>query len=412
MYSPLSDIDQNATLTLAELSQAKASTLVVSIVYLSLLMVIGLVGNIFVLIIFYFRFSASTHRCFILTLAFYDLFACAVGAPFTIAESFFAFTYYDQVSCKILRFVLYYTCIASSTTLTLIAVERCRKICTPLQTQFTVPMAKKALFVVAGVISTLSATPALVIYGNATVPTGYRNLTGTKCFIKDSFSNTTWPIGFNVYLLCLAFLCTAVMSVCYFRIARTVSKMGKANIAKRMKTMEKSNGMQEDSSFVNDDMSNDELDSESASSKTACRNSRLCDSSPLPKTSSSKSLRSLTNGSKGSGVKVRVKSVWANKVFRRLSSQSGKKTLRVTKMLIFVTVAFVLSYLPHLTLMIWSILTSDEGSLPADNVYQFMFYSFLVNNLLNPFIYAAMDLKFRKELKKLLTCRMTMQKNK
>ena len=412
MYSPLSDIDQNASWTLTELSLAKASTLAVSIVYLCILLVVGLVGNIFVLIIFYFRFSNSTHRCFILTLAFYDLFACSVGAPFTIVEPFFAFTYYDEVSCKIFRFVLYYTCIASSTTLTLIAVERCRKICTPLNTQFTVPMAKKAIILLGGIFSSLSAAPALIIYGNATIPTGYRNITGTKCFIKDEFVSTDWPIGFNVYLLFLAFLYTFIMSVCYFRIAQTVSQMGQVNIAKRMKTMDKANvDMQESSSVFNDDLaSNDELDSDIVSVKSNSRISRS-DLTPLPKVNSSKSLHSLTSNSKGQRSKLRGKSShWANKVLRRLSSESGKKTLRVTKMFIFVTVAFVVSYLPHLSLMIWSLMTSELDNLPTDNVYQFMFYSFLVNNLLNPFIYAAMDLKFRNELKKLLKCRMQMKR--
>lgn len=404
MYSPLSNIDQNVTLTLSDLSLMKASTLTVSIVYLSILMIVGLVGNIFVLIIFYNRFSSTTHRCFILTLAFYDFFACAVGTPFTIAESFLAFNYYDEVSCKILRFVLYYTCIASSLTLTLIAIERSRKICTPLKPQFTVSTAKRALFVVAVVISSLSASPALVIYGNATIRTGYKNVTGTKCFIKDEFAESEWPIGFNLYLLFLAFLCTAIMSVCYIKIAKTVSKMGKVNISKRMKSSssEKSN-----ENSYGDELSKDELDSEMASDKSVGNNSCISRSESMPKPSSTKSLQSLNSDTKGSRMKLRDRSSkWANKVLKRLTSPNGQKTLRVTKMLTIVTVAFVLSYLPHLTLMIWSLLTSDEDDLPTDNIYQFTFYSFLVNNLVNPFIYAAMDLKFRRELKRILRCKM------
>ncbi|XP_052286484.1 thyrotropin-releasing hormone receptor-like [Dreissena polymorpha] len=101
-------------------------------------------------------------------------------------------------------------------------------------------------------------------------------------------------------------------------------------------------------------------------------------------------------------------SKWASKVMKHLSSSksSGRQTLRITKMLTFVTIAFVISYLPHLTLMLWSMFVSkeDEDTLPKDNLYQIVFYSFLLNNLVNPFIYATMDEKFKTELKKILKC--------
>ncbi|WAR13360.1 OPSD1-like protein [Mya arenaria] len=279
MYSPLSHVDGARNWTTGDLSLEKASTLVGSMVYLCILMVVGMVGNIFVLLIFYFRFSPSTHRCFIITLAIYDFFACAVGAPWAIAESFFAFNYHDVATCKIFRFILYYTCIASSLTLVLIAIERSRKICTPLKSQFSIPMAKKAIYVVVLVISTISASPALVLYGNKTIPTGYKNVTGTKCFVTDHFSETFWPKVFNIYLLALAFLSTAIMAICYIRIARAVSRMGMDKIAKRMKASEKSNAKSVDSvarseDDVNDSDSTYQQDVNSSSTEQSHRMSR------------------------------------------------------------------------------------------------------------------------------------------
>ncbi|XP_052818677.1 octopressin receptor-like [Mya arenaria] len=405
MYSPLSHVDEARNWTEADLSLEKASTLVGSIVYLCILMVVGVVGNIFVLLIFYFRFNPSTHRCFIITLAIYDFFACAVGAPWAIAESFFAFNYHDVATCKIFRFILYYTCVASSLTLVLIAIERSRKICTPLESQFSIPMAKKAIYVVVLVISTISASPALVLYGNKTIPTGYKNVTGTKCFVTDYFSETFWPKAFNIYLLALAFLSTAIMAVCYIRIARTVSRMGTDSIAKRMRASEKCNVKSEDSvpqseDDVNDSDSTYQQDVNSLSKERNHRMSR----GQVSVTS-----RDSVKVARGTGIRNNLRdrsSKWASKLFRRLSSKSGRKTLRVTKMLTFVTVAFVVSYLPHLSLQLWSMFTSKEreNTLPTDNFYQVLFFSFLINNLVNPFIYAAMDLKFKNELKKLLTC--------
>ncbi|WAR13358.1 OPSD1-like protein [Mya arenaria] len=408
MYSPLSHVDEARNWTEADLSLEKASTLVGSIVYLCILMVVGVVGNIFVLHIFYFKFSPSTHRCFIITLAIYDFFACAVGAPWAIAESFFAFNYHDVATCKIFRFILYYTCIASSLTLVLIAIERSRKICTPLKSQFSVLMAKRAICVVVLVISTISASPALVLYGNKTIPTGYKNVTGTKCFVTDHFSETYWPKVFNIYLLALAFLSTAIMAICYIRIARAVSRMGMDKIAKRMKASEKSNAKSVNSVARSEDDLNDsdstyQQDVNFSSTEQNHQTSR----GEVSVTSRDNVKVSISASATPKRSKLRDRSSkWAGKVLRRLSSKSGQKTLRVTKMLTFVTVAFVVSYLPHLGLQLWSMFTSKEreNTLPTDNFYQVLFYSFLINNLVNPFIYAAMDLKFKNELKKILAC--------
>lgn len=396
MYSQLSEIDENKTWTLDELSKIKAAHLVPAVLYLCLLMVVGILGNACVLIIFYFRFSASTHRTFILVLAFYDFMACTLGAPWTIVESFFAYNYTDAVSCKIFRFILYYTCIASSLTLVLIAFERHRKICTPLKTQFTVPMAKRALFVVTIVISSLSACPAFVFYGNATVYTGVNGYTGTRCFITDYYEHDApgWPMAFNVYLLVLAFVSTLCMTVCYVMIARQVSKMGKANVSKRVKAAA--------------EKSNVDMSCEEESEYTEVNAKDLLSDIP-----SNASKRTSTDLSKSLN-KVKPRTTFkdrtaklASKVMRKISSSSGKKTLRITKMLTLVTIAFVISYLPHLSLMIWSMVISREEkyTLPTDNAYKFLFYSFFINNLVNPFIYAAMDLKFRRELKNLIRCK-------
>ncbi|XP_053402237.1 growth hormone secretagogue receptor type 1-like [Mercenaria mercenaria] len=398
MYSPLVDIDGNQTWTLDELSKIKAADLVPAIAYLCFLMIIGVIGNACVLVIFYFRFSESTHRTFILVLAFYDFFACVVGAPWAVAESFFAYSYMDEISCKIFRFILYYTCIASSLTLVLIAFERYRKICTPLKKQFTVPMAKRALFIVTIVISSLSASPAFVFYGNASKDTGVEGITGTRCFITDFYEHEVpgWPMAFNVYLLILAFVSTLCMTVCYAMIARQVSKMGKANISKRMKAAEKSNG-EMNSVCVDDDSETTQFKakrvvSEVISVKSTA--SEMDNSKSLGKTKPKGTLKNRT-------------SVWANKVMRKLSTSSGKKTVRITKMLTLVTIAFVISYLPHLSLMIWSMVITkdDKHTLPTDNEYKILFYSFFINNLVNPFIYASMDLKFRGELAKLFKCK-------
>ena len=424
MYSQMS-LPENRNWTLAELSEEKASMLIPSVVYLCVLMVTGVCGNLVVIIVYYFRFTGSTHRCFILVLASSDLFACSVGVPFAISESFHAYNYTEHISCRLLRFVLYYTCICSSLTLVLIALERFRKICRPLKPQMTVPMAKKALVFVNAGVAFVSASPSLVLFGRNSISTGVSNMTGTKCFISDSFIGTIWPTVFNVYLLCLAIASTICMSVCYICVARRVSNVGKEKLMKRKyfqngdcsrvcQTI--ASDTEADSELMPRYLSQDETLGEEGKRQNNCflvpdtgSNMRTSISRSSLNRPTSATDSSFLGSDIGTKTKSRVSatpSQWAIKVIKHLSvSKLRDKTIRITRMLIAVTAVFVLSYLPHLTLMLWDMFTETYDSLPKDNVYQVIFYSFFLNNLINPFIYALMDLKFRTECKKLLTCK-------
>ena len=397
MYSPL-ELDSKQNWTLQELSLLKAAHLSPSIIYLTVLTLCGASGNGLVLLVFYRKFSSSIHRCFILTLAAFDFFACVIGTPWAIVEAFNVFTYFDKISCKVFRFFLYYFSIASSLTLVLIAVERHRKICSPLKAQLTVPLAKRALFLVAGVISSISASPALFLYGNASVRTKFANITGTKCFITDDMYETYWPAAFNVYLLILATLAAVIMGTCYFRVARRVSSLGTENVQKRMKASQKSNLSQ--SSLEVDEQAQQETETDSNSETASIK---MTIQTKIP---SSRSSPMSTRKTLDMSLKTRQ---WATNVIRKLSSKSGQKTLHITKMLVAVTVVFVVSCLPHLVVMLWTAIVGRDAerdpSYPKDNIYQILFYSFMINNLINPFIYGIMDLKFRRESKRILCCK-------
>ena len=507
MYSQFSlKTDQNWTLE--ELSHERAIILTPSIVYLCFLMIVGVIGNLLVVTTYYLRFNRSTFRCFVLVLASYDFFACAIGVPFTIAESFHAYTYKEEVSCRVFRFVLYYTCICSSLTLVLIAFERFRKICRHRKPQMSVVIAKRLLVVVNAGISFISASPALVLFGRSTIHTGISNITGTKCFISDAYVNTIWPTVFNIYLLCLAFASTACMTVCYVFVVRQVAKGGAENINKRLTTQQNvstivniskylatgdsefpSSGSSQADIEVDEKDSVDSDNTDRVSTTISCAtegdqsNDCVQESSKTVKTIGTLSQESATqseeqhtasllqlpgkiirrisrktrensdtdqraigilrNGTENS-VPFRKTSIASqsseinssrnpsiatlestetyknkrtkrkrrfstpfqltNKIFKRISGASDK-TIRITRLLVVVTVTFVLSYLPHLSLMLWDVFTDEDKAFPKDNLYQIIFYSFFLNNVINPFIYASMDLKFRNECKKLFLCK-------
>ncbi|KAL3890740.1 hypothetical protein ACJMK2_003018 [Sinanodonta woodiana] len=81
------------------------------------------------------------------------------------------------------------------------------------------------------------------------------------------------------------------------------------------------------------------------------------------------------------------------------------KSIRVSKTLFVVTVFFVLSFAPFLSLEVITFLDNEQID-NLDNTstvfYQLFWRSFAINFMLNPFIYGVMDRRFRLECRKLV----------
>ena len=93
-----------------------------------------------------------------------------------------------------------------------------------------------------------------------------------------------------------------------------------------------------------------------------------------------------------------------NKSMRtRRRKRDGQKSNKLTVMFIVITCAFVISYIPKIGLMIYVGSKPDywehlSGAALSGAV--FVDFCFVLNNIINPFIYAFMDVIFRNESKK------------
>ena len=97
-------IEENMTssISLEKLIHEKLAVEVPTIVWLCVLAVMGLVGNVFVVAVFGFRMKKrSTYRHFILVLAVYDLVACSLGLPGLTAELGTPYQFYSGLGCKV-----------------------------------------------------------------------------------------------------------------------------------------------------------------------------------------------------------------------------------------------------------------------------------------------------------------------
>ena len=109
---------------LEELNQEEAKQYVGGIIFVTIVMIIGIIGNLHVLFVYTFRIKPSNHRIFILSLAVLDMITCIVGMPFIIVDLRNPLTFTMVSACKVLRFVNYFICTSSALILTVIAIDR------------------------------------------------------------------------------------------------------------------------------------------------------------------------------------------------------------------------------------------------------------------------------------------------
>ena len=220
MYTSVWFLPKDRNWTLEELNREQVKLLIPSLVYTSLLMVIGITGNLSVLFIYFFKFKPSNHRCFILTLGIFDTIMCTTGMPFLIVDMVYPFMFYNILACRILRFMNYYISLVSINVLFLISLERYRKICQPLKPQLSVSLAKKCILTIVIVIGPIMSIPAFKMYGHNTVDTGVNNIKGVQCFSDDSVKDTLFPAIYNLILMFVCCVYGVGMGICYILIAR------------------------------------------------------------------------------------------------------------------------------------------------------------------------------------------------
>ncbi|XP_052824919.1 neuropeptide FF receptor 2-like [Octopus bimaculoides] len=98
-------------------------------------LIVGLVGNIFVVYIYVRQSKKSNVETFILLLAVIDLIGCIFGMPLEMAELYPAIQ--SKYLCRLYKFVIFICSIMSSLILLIIAIERFRRICQPSSIQIT-----------------------------------------------------------------------------------------------------------------------------------------------------------------------------------------------------------------------------------------------------------------------------------
>ena len=394
--------EPGSNLTLDEINDVFALTRGGGVMFVSLLMAVGLVGNLHACYIYLMKYRESARRTYVLSISFLDLLTCIVIMPFTIVELLNPLKFDNVAICKIYRFANYVMSTTSAWILVVIAYDRYCKICRPLDKHMT---ARRAMYLCIGclAVSFLVSWPAAVLYGHRTIETGIQGINGVTCFSDDKYRGTYYQAAFNSVLLIIVIVAIVLMIVMY---ALIVKKLRKQN--KTLYSLRRPIQLSVASSNENDHSEAVEISPKHQLDKSeTC----LCDAEESPKLSRFKRFQSFVSSKRN--LIVASKSVYKGRRTRRdqLSSVSTVNTAenqihtkRISWMFSIITLVFIVSFIPHLILNTLNF--ADKNffrSLDKNGLvlFQTFIWSFFVNNSANPIIYGFCDAKFRSEFKKM-----------
>lgn len=373
------------------LNSEEAKQYVGGVVFVSIIMVIGIVGNVHVLLVYSLFMKPSNHRIFILVLGVLDFITCIVGMPFILVDLRHPLTFTLVAPCKILRFINYFICSSSALMLIVIATDRYRKICVPLGRQISQTFAK-ILCLVVMCIALLMSWPAPVLYGVATVPTSDPNINGTRCYTENRPNFDKLQGYFNAGLVLIVLISFVVLVVLYCLIWRVIAKHGS------VKTSGYKEHSKETSSNIHttesQEMTSGTQDSSNDHAPEISQHTTVTETKSIASEFSSKIV---SNKSSNAGkYEMRNKTDKPQPETKKLD-----RSKRTTLMFLIITAVFFLSYVPHLALKIAAFMKKrfvEDMSFEGKVAYNTFVWCFFMNNAANCFIYGFVDLRFRAEI--------------
>ncbi|XP_069105561.1 uncharacterized protein [Argopecten irradians] len=185
-----------------------------SLVILSLIALVGAVGNLVTCLVLFFRKQLSTHQILVMALAVVDLCSCTISIPLASLWIRYSFTFTSSPVCKISRFISIFLSFGSYAILDIIALERYGKVKLAPEKQLTPSQAKAVCVSVPVICGTIVAFPALFVYGISERETRKYNLTGYECSVLSDLRGTPFLMGylyFGILLLLFLFGCCFIL---------------------------------------------------------------------------------------------------------------------------------------------------------------------------------------------------------
>ncbi|KAH3817637.1 neuropeptide FF receptor 2-like [Dreissena polymorpha] len=382
----ISTIASNGTISpdhgalIQALNDKMAHLMVPATVYISVLMVFGLVGNLMVCYYYGVKTKLTTNTFFIVVLAFYDIIVCTISMPTEIADIELYYTFANSIACKMLRFVTYFAEIGSVFTLVAIAIDRFKKICRLTKPQMGIRTAKFVSLGISGIAFMLS-WPSLVIYGSIQVPiqnTYGLHLMGLDCTsTKDvNYQKYVWVFNGLHFILFVVFL--VVLIVLYSIIGHKIFSHKKRLLKYKPNKKRTQSSIEVETSLS--DCSKKADDTINANEEGVTK----------PKIATQSIVTSINPQSTVSKKSAKAKNALG----------IDSEAVKITVAMMIVTIVFIASFLPHLSLIVWRVVKRQHEaeflSDPGLVWFKIGSRSWLLNCSLNPWIYGIFNSNFRQ----------------
>ncbi|VDI33408.1 cholecystokinin A receptor [Mytilus galloprovincialis] len=371
----------------------KARKYILHDVFLVLYFILGLVGNLTVLIVYKLRLKQTEGKYFIPILAFVDMFVCILKAPLNLWINLLPVKFTYIISCQIMMFLFNMFGFSSILLLSVITLQRYLKVCRPFGPQLALKTRRISLLVIFVLSLTVSA-PFIIIREQLPIPNIALNVTGYMCGINimkvDQNAYRTF-IFYRSFIIVGVMLELIILNLLIGRQMIIASKMFTVvNNVLRMKT------------------TNEQMSASRNSLKTSFTNIHSVSMS-LAETDLEKNSNGTNNENRSTNCDVTEQRTNTSIPEERISAAK-----RFSLMIIVINVVFILCYIPQLALLLslffnrnfWIKRTEDELIIIA-----FIEQMMIINNIVNPFVYGMFDRKFRAEAKTLM-CTCCKYKNK
>ena len=349
-------------------------------VFLVIIMCVGVIGNALVLFVYCKRFRKTSSNYFIVAMAIFDLLACLIGLPTEIYDLRNSFTFYNSTVCKIFRYSESVVVYGSAIILTEIAVDRYFKICRPL-TMIEINKIR-IMCIAAGVAAVLISIPALILFGISRTPISANGIVveGYDCSIEEQYRKQTFSKVYYYSLASVFIMTVILLSGLYIRIWIEI---------KRRKNLVIGDGMR---APPREEIP---MTYQKPKEQIKPKRVRLRYSSDISDDD--------TDNSTSFRLSMRP----------RLQSIAERfRVSRTTVILFAVTVAFAISYLPALVVMICRSVIKDledQQTLFEQVVSKLFARFYFINNAINPLIYSFLNISFRRRcvslVKQAFNCR-------
>ncbi|KAK3592471.1 hypothetical protein CHS0354_008280 [Potamilus streckersoni] len=374
-------------------------------IFLAILAVIGVVGNIIVILVFSIgrEYKNSNFKIFVLCLAVVDLITCVSLIPAEIAKHFHYFSLESEANCKIKCYFNVFGSGSAALTLTLISIDRFRKVYQPMKKQIWPALALK-LCMGCILFSIILSWPAAQMCGIESGP--MKNIYGGRtvvylCGAEKKYQKSVWR---DVYKYVLFMLQGGVSIVCifmYIMIGRVIVKnWGDHNVGNTLKFDSSSRSFDSSvkESIVNEVILGPE-DVKTSSGGVQIETEQQQEQQPkktLRKQSSVFSNFSSTSRRLSSNDEAAKR-----RMFNRQTSGFGFRQFPYKTLIWFIlTVIFIITYIIYcgLSINVAMVFTLSPRGFA---LFAFFFRLYFLNNVANPIIYAFLDIRFRRSCKKI-----------